>query len=220
MSVSTPKDLLQQLHDMLRRQAGRAGKSVDEFLAWKEFVTIYEPVVRKFVNRHARSLPKQDRPDLARTIWADLFRSLQQFEYDPAKSFRGWLETLVKRRAIDEIRLRRGRSKEGPKPKISDASGLGNAIDPNAIDPADALEQSWKLAKVHAAIEDLRHEFSDRDYRIFRRVVIDEVPRKVVAEEFDVTVAVVTKQVERFRNRLAKLLDERFSRDGSSSEPL
>lgn len=215
MSVSTPKDLLKQLHDMVRGQAELAGKSVDEFLAWKEFVTIYEPVVRKFVNRHARGLPKQDRPDLARTIWADLFRSLRQFEYDPTQSFRGWLETLVKRRAIDEIRRRRGRWKEGPKPKMSDASGFGNAIDPNAIDPADALERSWRLAKVHAAIEEARRESSDRDYQVFCKVVIQEMDVQNVAEEHALTVVNTKKIVGRFKRRVKSILREKFGRPSS-----
>lgn len=218
MSVSTPKDLLKQLQDSLRRNTGLAGQSGEQFLVCEKFKVIYEPVLWTFIKWHAPSLSTQERRDLIDDIWDHVYLSLQRFEYDSAKRFRDWLETIVKRRVIDEIRRTRGRYKKGHKPKVSDASGLGNAIDPKAIDPAEALEQSWRIAKVRAAIDDLRREFSDRDYRLFRRVMIDEVARKAVAAEFGVSLDVVEKQVQRFQKRLTELLVERFSRDGSSSE--
>lgn len=220
MSVKTPSDLLNQLQDLMRRKAMAEHLPVEEINAWLTFLKLYEPVVRKFVGRHGRALRKSQREDLIQDIWFDLVRSLRTFKYDRSKGrFCDWLERLVKRRTIDAILRLAGRGRER-RPQIADASDLGHAIDSKAVDPADALERNWNLAKVHAAIDDARSKFSDRDYRIFRRTVIDEVALAEVAEEFDVSLDNAKQIAGRFKRRVKEILKSNYGRRNPPADSL
>src|SRR5262245_49006924 len=61
--------------------------------AWREFVRRYEPRLRDWC-RHWR-LQEADTRDVTQLVLLQLLTRLRNFEYDAARSFRGWLKTLA-----------------------------------------------------------------------------------------------------------------------------
>src|SRR5687768_5078078 len=61
--------------------------------AWSRFVELYTPVL--FAWARGVGLQDADAADLVQDVLAGLLRSLPTFQYDPGKSFRAWLRTVL-----------------------------------------------------------------------------------------------------------------------------
>jgi RNA polymerase sigma factor (sigma-70 family) len=70
--------------------------------AWVDFVARYDPVIRLACRRYRLSAENTD--ELSQRVWIDLARRMRAFQYDPGKTFRGWLRRLCQSRAIDLLR--------------------------------------------------------------------------------------------------------------------
>jgi RNA polymerase sigma factor (sigma-70 family) len=62
--------------------------------SWKVFVERYTPLVN--TRCHAAGLQPADAEDVRQQVFAQLVRVLAEFEYDPARKFRGFLTTVVR----------------------------------------------------------------------------------------------------------------------------
>src|SRR4051812_5915230 len=60
--------------------------------AWEQFVQIYTPLLYSWA-RHL-GLQSHDAAELVQDVFLVLIQKLPEFQYDPAKSFRGWLRTV------------------------------------------------------------------------------------------------------------------------------
>ena len=70
--------------------------------AWGEFVDRYGPQIYAWC-RHWR-LQEADAQDVAQTVLLRLARTMPEFVYDSARSFRGWLRTLTQNAWSDLVR--------------------------------------------------------------------------------------------------------------------
>ena len=61
--------------------------------AWHEFVARYGPRIHAWC-RHW-NLQESDAQDVTQEVLLQLLEKLRHFEYDPARSFRAWLKTIV-----------------------------------------------------------------------------------------------------------------------------
>lgn len=66
---------------------------------WSRFVDIYSPLLFRWSRRQGLSI--EDSVDLVQEVLMTLIEKLRSFSYDPSKSFRAWLRTIVVNRAID-----------------------------------------------------------------------------------------------------------------------
>ena len=82
---------------------------VDE-AAWGEFVDRYGP--RIYAWCRAWHLQEADAQDVTQAVLVRLAEKMRSFEYDPRRSFRGWLKTLA-RHAWDDLRQAHGRHAPG-----------------------------------------------------------------------------------------------------------
>ncbi|MEM9589242.1 MAG: sigma-70 family RNA polymerase sigma factor [Planctomycetota bacterium] len=81
-NTDTRLSLLQQVRD------------TDNQAAWAQFVDQYGPMIHQWCIQ--RGLQDADACDVTQMLLAKLFRTLQVFEYDPAKGrFRSWLKTVT-----------------------------------------------------------------------------------------------------------------------------
>ena len=76
---------------------GRLVSSPPDQKAWNEFVERYGP--RIFQWCRAWGLQEADVLDVSQAVLAKLSVQLRRFDYDPSRSFRGWLRALAQRRA-------------------------------------------------------------------------------------------------------------------------
>jgi RNA polymerase sigma-70 factor (ECF subfamily) len=77
----TPASLLERL-----RQPGAQD-------AWTRFVRLYTPLFFYWARRGG--LQESDAADLVQDVFTILVRKLPEFTYDPQRSFRGWLRTVL-----------------------------------------------------------------------------------------------------------------------------
>src|SRR4051812_708190 len=78
---STPVTLLQRL------------RRPDNAVAWSQFVHLYSPILYGWARR--AGLSEVDAADLLQDVFTTLFQELPRFEYQPGKSFRGWMRTIL-----------------------------------------------------------------------------------------------------------------------------
>lgn len=73
--------------------------------AWAEFVARYEPLITAWGRRWG--LQAADASDVTQTVLLRLAERIGGFEYDPAKSFRGYVKTLARYAWLDLLDLKR-----------------------------------------------------------------------------------------------------------------
>jgi RNA polymerase sigma-70 factor, ECF subfamily len=98
-----------------------------EEAAWGRFVTLYTPLLFFWARR--LGCHDADAADLVQDVLLHLLRKLPEFAYDPNRSFRGWLRTVV----INVCRNRR----RAELPRAADPPDLEEVAD---SDPAEALD--------------------------------------------------------------------------------
>jgi len=67
--------------------------------AWSEFVDIYGPKIMGWCQKWR--LQPADTQDVTQNVLMKLAEKLRDFDYDPAKSFRAWLKTIVQHACSD-----------------------------------------------------------------------------------------------------------------------
>jgi len=73
--------------------------------AWGRFVNRYRPKISRWV-RHW-GLQDADIEDVTQSVLTELAARLRRFQYDPARSFRGFLKKLVRDAHLDALSARR-----------------------------------------------------------------------------------------------------------------
>ncbi len=66
---------------------------------WSRFVRSYSPIVYRWA-RQLNTRP-EDAEDLVQKVFLQVFRKIPDFNYDPGKSFRGWLKCLLRNLDVD-----------------------------------------------------------------------------------------------------------------------
>jgi RNA polymerase sigma-70 factor (ECF subfamily) len=166
---------------------------------WDRFVRLYSPIAYEWACR--LGLQESDAADLVQEVFAVLVQKLPEFSYDPARSFRGWLRTLL----VNKWRERcRGRA--APRP-------LGDALpDPAAPDPVDALaEAEFQKHLAVRALQLMQAEFRPATWKACWEHVVCGRPAQEVAAELGITVNAVylatSRVLRRLRQELEGLLD-------------
>ncbi len=82
-------------------------RDTEDAVAWDEFVARYGPRITAWCL--AWRLQEADAHDVTQTVLLQLAVKLRRFNYEPGRSFRGWLRTLT-RHAWSEFAADRGRA--------------------------------------------------------------------------------------------------------------
>jgi len=83
----------------------RLQKNPDDPQAWSLFVKRYQPRIHRWCL--AWGLQDSDADDVAQDVLVKLFAALRKFQYDPSRSFRGWLKTVTQHVWSDFVAARR-----------------------------------------------------------------------------------------------------------------
>lgn len=184
---STPVSLLQQL-----RAPGHPE-------AWTRFVELYTPLLYEWAGR--LGLQAADRADLVQEVLVRLYRVLPTFQYDDGRSFRGWLNTVLRNQARDLARKRYDQP-------------AGDRL-PEAADSADpALEVAEAEFHRHLAVRASRliqAEFAPATFQAFWATVVDGRDVDEVASTLGLSVNSVylarSRVLARLRRELEGMLD-------------
>lgn len=164
--------------------------------AWARFVRLYTPFLYHWARRHG--LDPADTADLVQEVFAQLLKALPTFSYDPDRSFRAWLATVVGNKWRELNRKRR--------PQTVPADALADY--PGPADDFDDREYRAHIAG--RALRLIQAEFAPPTWKAFWGVVVDGRPADAVAAEVGLTANAVYlargRVLRRLRAELAGLV--------------
>jgi RNA polymerase sigma-70 factor (ECF subfamily) len=185
---STPVSLLERLR-----------RGDDAVAAWPQFVHLYTPLLFAWARR--AGLSEIDAADLIQDVLTTILQELPHFEYQPGKSFRAWLRTVLLNRWRT---LQRRRSPLSVPPE--QLAGLPAIADPDL--PGEAEERRELVRRALALIQ---NDFAAPTWQAFRACVVQGRRPAEVAAELGLSVNAVylarSRVLRRLREQLAGLLD-------------
>ena len=76
----------------------------DDHASWRLFHDRYDPLLKKWCRK--LNLDEAASDELCQIVWIDVAKRVRNFQYDPARRFRGWLRRVFDSRATDQFRQR------------------------------------------------------------------------------------------------------------------
>ena len=136
---------------------------------------------------------------------AKLLKLLGAFEYDPAKSFRGWLKT-VSRRVWSDLRERQDR--------IVGADSLLQTVEAHA-DLQAQLEATYDYELLELAMEKVKSRVEPSTWEAFRLTAIEGLPAAEAAQ----CLVMAVGNVYVAKHRVQKLLHQEIRELEATSDP-
>ena len=166
---------------------------------WKDFVLIYSPLLRHWIN--SRQVPRSSQDDVLQECLRSIFVGIGDFRRRKFEkgSFRGWLRTIVNRRVADYFRLA-AKSKTAPLGLVIDVETRPQR-DPNRLE-----EEEIALRELEArAMQLVRSSTAEKTWQMFWLSVVEQVPTAEIAEQYGVSNAAVRVAKSRVLMRLRRL---------------
>jgi RNA polymerase sigma-70 factor (ECF subfamily) len=165
--------------------------------AWRTFLERYTPLIENWSRHH--DLRAADREEIRDRVLARLANALPSFEYDPDRSFRAWLCTVVRNVVRDywaELERRPGARGQG-------GSEVRGQLEQQA-DLAEELGSSVDedLRRAEQAMARVRARVAPPTWQCFWLTVVEGKPSPEVAAELKLTLVAVYQN----KNRVAKML--------------
>jgi RNA polymerase sigma-70 factor (ECF subfamily) len=160
---------------------------------WERFVRLYAPLLYRCARRLA--IQDQDAADLVQEVLIVLVRKLPEFRYDPRRSFRCWMHTVLKNKWRD----RRPPDRFLP---------LTGGADPEAPPDADSLEErEYRQYVIDRALRLMQADFEPATWQACWETAVKGRPPAEVAPELGITVNAVYLAKARVLSRLRQELD-------------
>ena len=171
-------------------------RSKQDSQAWSRFVALYTPLVDQWVGQLGFREP--DRSDLVQEVFVVLLGKISSFQYDRARSFRGWLRTVTLNKCRDLARQRARNIEPQFVEKIERA----------AEDDTELFtQQEYRDYLARTALQMMREHFSESTWRACWEHVAQGRPAKDVAQELGLTENAVYLARGRVLRRLRDELD-------------
>jgi RNA polymerase sigma-70 factor (ECF subfamily) len=191
----------------LTRQSLLARAGSGDGLAWKEFASIYEPFIGRWLQR--TGVQAQEVDDLTQEVLVTLVKELPRFKPSGQPgAFRAWLRKTTVRKALGFHRSRKGK----PQAPGGDAAhaALAQLEDPDSdlTRQFDADHNAHVLQRLFRLVEG---DFAGTTAEAFRLVAVEGKKAKEVAASLGMTPAAVhvakARVLQRLREEGAGLLD-------------
>ena len=195
--IDTPKSMIEQ---MLTSSENSASWQV----GWQRFFDIYYPVLRHMARNGFAKFGFSNPPESAiDDVVSDTFQSMvkmfQSGKYDKSCRFRGFLKTLVYRKAVDY--MRKNKRQIAPLPFDDDAQKI---FEEQARQDGDERENTlFRLARIREIFECVRlKSFDPQTLTIFEMVKLEGKSAKEVMRELGVKRNIVDNSVYKVMKRL------------------
>ena len=178
--------------------------------AWGRLVELYSRRIYRWCRR--AGLQPADAGNVVQEVLRSVARKLPDFQHEQTKaSFRGWIRRITTNKIHDHFR------DQGKQPVRPRGGTDAHRQLLHLSEVPEACEPTWATSRSSAApaslridpaeLEQVRSQFSERDWRMFWRVVVDGQSAVDVGEEFDVT----ANAVRIVKMRLLRRLREHFA---------
>lgn len=185
-----------------------AVKDLQDCTSWNQFVLIYGPMFRRWLNRYG--LPQETIDDVISQVFCKLVVHLPRFVYNPQMSFRGWLRRMVDNAACDA--LRRNSRRDKLQRELAEQEVHWTVVEPHASEES-ALERvsenlENRLRFAQAVVRDVRSRVATTTWEAFHYKVVEDWSAESVASQLGIPV----KNVYVYVFRVRRMLDESRAR--------
>jgi RNA polymerase sigma-70 factor (ECF subfamily) len=182
---------------------GRLARVPTDQAAWGEFAERYGAKIFGWC-RCCWHLQEADAEDVTQEVLAKLAQKLQSFAYDPARSFRAWLKTVV-HHAWRDFLASRARRETGS----GDTGVLEMLQSVQARDDLVAeLDEEFARDLLEEAIARVRARVQPHTWEAFRLLAFEGLSGALVAERLGIKVATAFVA----RSKVQKMLEEEVHR--------
>lgn len=175
--------------------------------AWREFVSLYEPLVYDLARR--KGLQDADARDVCQEVLLTVARAVHRWDPEPARgSFRGWLFRIARNLLVNFLTRQH-------QPRGSGATSVQELLEaqPSADPSATALfEAEYRRRVFRWAADEIRNEFTPATWQAFWLTAVAGMIPKEAASELGLTIGAVyiarSRVLSRLRQRIEELGDE------------
>lgn len=176
--------------------------------AWRDLVQLYSRRIYRWCRR--AGLQPADAGNVVQEVLRSVARKLPDFRHEQASdSFRGWLRRITTNKITDHFRSE-GKQPAQPRGGTDAHRQLLHLPSVEIHEPTWATTQSRRGTPLldPTKLAEVRRKISDRDWKMFWRVVIDGQSAVEVGEEFGVTANTVRIVKMRVLRRLKSHFQE------------
>jgi RNA polymerase sigma-70 factor (ECF subfamily) len=164
--------------------------------AWEEFVRRYQPMIRAWCLKWG--LQSSDVDDVAQDVLLKLLGVMQRFQYDPSRSFSGWLKIVTQNTWNDFCNDRRREPGQlSPEIPIAELSAA-------RIDLEQGLENLFDRDLFETALRRVAQRVKPVTWEAFRLLAVEGLSGQEVGQRLNIPVAHAFVA----KNRVQKLLQE------------
>lgn len=168
--------------------------------AWEHFVDLYTPMLVAWCRR--LGLSDADTADLTQAVFVVLCEHMSEFRYDPQRSFRSWLKTVLLNTWRNQARQRRSLN-------LLNGEGLDHVEE---SDPRLELDEAeYRALLVRRALGLMQERFEPTTWRACWGFVVEGRPAEDVARELGLTTNAVylakSRVLRELRHELQGFLD-------------
>jgi RNA polymerase sigma-70 factor (ECF subfamily) len=171
--------------------------------AWREFVERYRPLI--YGCCRSWQLQRADADDVTQAVLARLVDKMPTFQYDPSKSFRGWLRTVTRRVLANELSRRRRAL----------VSGAGSRMIREMLEKEEAREQFVQAVEagydrelLEEAIRRVREKVPAPQWNAFRLTALEKVSGAEASRQLGMLVSTVYSS----KSKVQKLVRDEVAR--------
>ncbi len=172
-------------------------------IAWSTFVDRYGPHIHAWCLRWR--LQEADAQDVTQMVLVKVVRHLPHFNYDPSRSFRGWLRTLTLHSWSDVFGDQARSVRGSADPTVAAMLDTVQA----RVDLVSRLEEAFDQELLELAKESVRRRVEPHTWEAFHLTAIEGVPAAEVASRLGIRTATVYRArhvvQEMLREELAAL---------------
>jgi RNA polymerase sigma-70 factor (ECF subfamily) len=172
-------------------------KQPDAAEAWTRFVYLFAPLLDRWA--HVMGLRDADAEDVVQEVFSILVKRLPEFVYDPSRSFRGWLWTILRNVCRDRLQRRQV--------ALLPAETIDRHAAPD--DFKELTDAEYRHFLVGRAAQIMQADFAPSTWQAFWKVVVEGRSGVETARELGVSVNAVylarSRVLSRLRQELAGL---------------
>lgn len=177
--------------------------------AWSEFVQIYQPVIRRFLQKYG--LQYADAVEVTQEVLGGVLKSIDSFDGDrKGSTFRGWLYRITRNKAVNLIKDRL---------RFSEADGnegvdLNQFADPRNIEPEATYQLEFERHLFFWAAEKIAPTVKSLNWQAFWLTTVEGQTVRQTAKCLEVDESMIYVARCRIMKRMTMLIQSRL--DGSS----
>jgi len=173
--------------------------------AWRECVTLYEPLVYRLARR--KGLQDADACDVCQDVFRAVARSIERWDPDPARgSFRGWLSRIARNLLVNFLTRADVHARGSGSTSIHELLDAQAAADPAAT---AVFEAEYRRRVFQWAAEEVRGQFASSTWRAFWQTAVEGRAPNLVADELGLSVGAVYIARSRVLGRLKRQIEQR-----------